>query len=179
VSTAQPIVPGPSHLEIVIAIAKLKLHNLPCSAQIPAELIQAEGELLLSVIHKLLCSIWNKKELPDQWKESNIVPFHKKANKTDCSNNRRISLLSASYKMLSNILLSKLSQYIDEVIENHQCGFRHNRSTTDQIFRIRQILEKKREYSETVLQLFIDFKKVYDSVRKEVFRIFSYSLRCP
>jgi hypothetical protein len=33
---------------------------------------------------------------------------------------------------------------------------------------IRQILEKKREYSETVHQLFIDFKKIYDSVKREV-----------
>jgi sorting nexin-29 len=39
---------------------------------------------------------------------------------------------------------------------------------TDQIFYIRQILEKKWEYNGTVHQLFIDFKKAYDSVRREV-----------
>jgi hypothetical protein len=43
-----------------------------------------------------------------------------------------------------------------------------NRSTTDHIFCIRQILEIKWEYNETVQQLFIDFKKAYDSVRREV-----------
>jgi hypothetical protein len=31
-----------------------------------------------------------------------------------------------------------------------------------------QILEKRREYNGTVYQLFIDFRKVYDSVRREV-----------
>ena len=51
---------------------------------------------------------------------------------------------------------------------DHQCGFRRNRSTTDHIFCIRQILEKKWEYNEAVHQLFTDFKKVYDSVRREV-----------
>jgi sorting nexin-29 len=51
---------------------------------------------------------------------------------------------------------------------HHQYGFRPNRSTTDQIFYIRQILEKKWEYNGTVHQLFIDFKKAYDSVRSEV-----------
>jgi hypothetical protein len=75
------------------------------------------------------------------------------------SNYRGISLLSISYKMLSNILLSRLSPYIDEIIGDHQCGFRCNRSTTDQLFCIRQILEKKWEYNETVHQLFVDFKK--------------------
>jgi sorting nexin-29 len=35
---------------------------------------------------------------------------------------------------------------------------------TDQIFYIQQILEKKWEYNGMVYQLFIDFKKAYDSV---------------
>jgi hypothetical protein len=69
--------------------------------------------------------------------------------------------------MLSNILLSRLIPYGDEIIGDHQCGFRRNRSTTDQIFYNRQILEKKWEYNGTVHQLFIDFKKAYDSVRRE------------
>jgi hypothetical protein len=50
---------------------------------------------------------------------------------------------------------------------DHQCGVRRNRSTTDQILCIRQILEKKCEHNGTVHQLFIDFKKAYDSVRRE------------
>ena len=34
-------------------------------------------------IHKLIVSIWNKEELPEEWKESIIVPIHKKGDKTD------------------------------------------------------------------------------------------------
>ena len=41
-------------------------------------------------------------------------------------------------------------------------------STTDRIFCIHQILEKKWEYKEAVQQLFIDFMKAYNSVRREV-----------
>jgi hypothetical protein len=40
-------------------------------------------------------------------------------------------------------------------------------STTDHIFCIRQIHEKKWEHNETVHQLFIDFKRAYDLVRRE------------
>ena len=36
------------------------------------------------------------------------------------------------------------------------------------LFFIRQMLEKKWEYNEEVHQLFIEFKKAYDSVRREV-----------
>jgi hypothetical protein len=168
VHMAEPLVPGPSHLEVEIAIAKLKKYKSPGSDQIRTELIEAGGEILLSAIHKLINSVWNKEELPDQWKESIIVPIHKKGDKTDCNNYRRISLLSASYKILWTILLSSLSSCIDGIIGDYQCGFQRNRSTTDQIFCISQILEKQWEYNETVHQLFVDFKKAYDSVRREV-----------
>jgi hypothetical protein len=96
------------------------------------------------------------------------VPVHKKSDKPDCNEYRGISLLSTSYKILSTILLSESNPYIDEIIGSHRCGFQNNRSLTDQILCIRQILEKKWEYNETVHQLFIDFKKAYDSVRREV-----------
>jgi hypothetical protein len=102
----------PSPFEVESAIAKLKRYKSPGSDQILAELIQAGGEILRSKIHNLITSIWHTEKLPDQWKESIIVPIHKKGDKTDCSNYWRISLLSTSYKILSNILLPRLSPYI-------------------------------------------------------------------
>jgi len=47
---------------------------------------------------------------------------------------------------------------------DHQRRFRHNRSTSHQIFCIRQMLEK----NWTLHQLFIDVKKTFDPARKEV-----------
>jgi hypothetical protein len=67
------------------------------------------------------------------------VPIHEKGDKTDCNNYRVISLLSISYKILLNIILSRLSLYMDEIIGDHQCGFQCNISTADQLFCIRQI----------------------------------------
>jgi hypothetical protein len=57
---------------------------------------------------------------------------------------------------------------MDEITGDRHCRFRCNRSTIDQIFCIRKILEKKWEYNETVHQLFIEFNKAYDSVKREV-----------
>jgi len=75
------------------------------------------------------------------------------------------------YKILLNILLSRLTTHAEEIIGDHQFGFWHNRSTTDPIFCIHQILEKKWEYKEAVHQLLSDFKKVYDSVREGLYNI--------
>ena len=87
----------------------------------------------------------NKEELPEVWKESIIAPVYKKGDKTDCSNYRGISLLSTMYKILSNILLSRLTPDGEEIFGDHQCGFRPNISTTDHIFCILQKLVKKWE----------------------------------
>jgi hypothetical protein len=57
VHTAEPLVPGPNHLEVEIVVAKLKKYKSPGSDQIPAELIQAGGETLLSALHKLINSV--------------------------------------------------------------------------------------------------------------------------
>jgi hypothetical protein len=96
--TAESLVLVPSPFEVQIAVVKLKRYKLPGCDQIPAELTQAGDETLRSDIHKLINSIWNREELPDQWKESIIVPIHKKGDKTGCSKYRGISLPSTSYK---------------------------------------------------------------------------------
>ncbi|KAJ4435513.1 hypothetical protein ANN_18129 [Periplaneta americana] len=75
-----------------------------------------------------------------------------RSGNTNCSNFRGISLLLTSYKILSNIFLRRLTPYVDEIIGDHQCGFRRNRSTIDQIFCIRQIMEKKWEYKEHAIR---------------------------
>ena len=81
--------------------------------------------------------------MPEEWKESSFVPVYKKGDKTDCSNYGGISVLSTTYKILSNILRSRLTPYAEENTGGHQRGFRRNRSTADRIFCIHQVLEKK------------------------------------
>jgi hypothetical protein len=83
---AEPLVPEPSLVELEIAIGKLKMCKSLGTDQILAELIKAGGEILCIEIHKLICSIWNKEELPQQWKESIIVPLHKEGDKSNCNN---------------------------------------------------------------------------------------------
>jgi len=104
-------VPELSAFELAVATVKLKRHKSPGTDQIPAKLIKAVGRTISSEIHKLINSIWNKTELPEEWKESIIVSIYKNGNKTDCSNYRGISLLPTTNKILSNILLSRLTPY--------------------------------------------------------------------
>jgi hypothetical protein len=99
IHTAEPLVPWPSSSEAEIGIEKLKMCKSKVIDQIPAVLIQPGGNTLRSEIHKLINCIWNKEELPEQWKESIIVPIYKKGVRTHCSNYLGISLLLTSYKI--------------------------------------------------------------------------------
>jgi hypothetical protein len=110
---AEPSVPEPSLVKVEIAIGKLKRYKSSGTDWSPAKLIKAGGETTCSKIHKLIHSVWNKEELSQQWKESVIV---------------------------SNILLARLTPYVNEIIGDHQCRFSFNKCTTDQIFYICQIL---------------------------------------
>jgi hypothetical protein len=97
--TAEPFVPEPSASKVEVAIGKLKRYKSPGVDHIPAERIQTAVETLRSEIHKLTKLIWNKEELPHQWKELTVVPINRKDDKTDCSNYRGISVLSTSFKI--------------------------------------------------------------------------------
>jgi hypothetical protein len=66
IHTAEPLVPKPSLFEVEIVIGKLKSYKFPDTDQIPAEFIKVGGEKLRSEISRLVSSIWNKEELPQQ-----------------------------------------------------------------------------------------------------------------
>jgi hypothetical protein len=84
------------------------------------EMIQAKGEMLWFEIHKLIDSICNKEELPEQWIKSIIV--YKKGKELTAVIIMGYQCYTA-YKILPNVLLSSLSPYVDDNIENHLCGF--------------------------------------------------------
>jgi hypothetical protein len=61
----------PNSSEAETATAKFKLYKTPDTDQIPAELIQTRG----SEIHKLINSVWNKEQLPEQWNSLLMYQF--------------------------------------------------------------------------------------------------------
>ena len=73
--------PEPSAFEFELAIEKLKRNKWPGIDQIPSELIKAGVRAIHCEIHKLINSIWHKEDLPEEWKESIIVPVYKKGDK--------------------------------------------------------------------------------------------------
>jgi hypothetical protein len=62
IHTPEWLVRSPNHCEVEIAIAKLKKYKCLGSDQILAKVIQARGETLVTAVHKIINSIWDKEE---------------------------------------------------------------------------------------------------------------------
>ena len=81
-------------------------------------------------------------------------------------NYRGISLLSVLGKVLTLtlILLERLQAIIEPQLVERQCGFRKGRGTVDQIWVVRQVVERATGYRTPVFMCFVDLTKAYDSV---------------
>lgn len=74
--------------------------------------------------------------------------------------------------VLSYCIMDRIKPIAEKILWDYQFIFRPNRSTTYQIFSLRQIFKKSWEFYKSLCVLFVDFKKAYDSVyRQSLFNI--------
>lgn len=83
---------------------------------------------------------------------------------------RGIALACVSYKLYCNILNERLVQWIDDnnILVDEQNGFRQNRSTIDQLSSLTNIIEVRKKLRKSTFCAFIDFKKAYDTINRNI-----------
>ena len=91
--------------------------------EITAELMKAGGQTIIFKLTTLLNTCWTNKMVSDEWSKGIIVKLPKKGNLTDCNNWRGICLLTILGKILSTILLKRLSLAVDVTLREEQAGF--------------------------------------------------------
>ena len=69
--------------------------------------------------------------------------------------------------MYAKCLERRCRQIVEPALEDGQCGFRPGRSTTDQIFTLKQIFEKSWEYAKDLFACFVDLEKAYDRIPRD------------
>ena len=91
---------------------------------IPAELFQTLKQDAVKVLHSLCQQMWKIQQWPQDWKRSVFIPIPKKDNAKECSNYRRIALISHASKVMLKILQARLQQYVNCELPDVQAGFR-------------------------------------------------------
>jgi hypothetical protein len=159
----------PSRGEIDLAISKMKNYKAPGPDNIQAELIRYGGVTLLDELEHLYKQIWEEEKLPEAWKKGIITIVPKSGDLSVCSNNRGITLLSVALKILNRIIVSRITPGLEQVLRDNQAGFRHGRSCSEQIFVVRHLFERCREFSNhPIFACFVDYKAAFDSVDRTI-----------
>ena len=117
---------------------------------IPVELFQSLKDDAVKVLHSICQQIWKSQQWPQDWKTPVFIPIPKKGSAKECSNYRKIALISHTSKVMLKILQARLQQYVNCELLDVQAGFRKGRGTRDQIANIRWIIEKAREFQKNI-----------------------------
>ena len=111
------------------------------------------------------------------WKKG-LVKVFKKGDLHERNNWRGATLRHVISKIFCRMLLERIEKGVDKKLRKDQAGFRPERSTFEQIFILRNILEQANECREG-LYAHLDFKKAFDSVHRESLWNIMRSYRIP
>ena len=109
------------------AISLLKTGKASGPDEIPAEAIKADMDTSIEMLYHLIGKIWDTYEITIGWKEGYLVNIAKKGDLQECKNYRGIMLLSVPGKVLYRIILERLKNEVDNILRDHQAGFRQDR----------------------------------------------------
>ena len=158
----------PTKEEVRKAVARLKSFKAAGPDGIVAEVLKAGGEPVVEWIWRILQKVWNQEQIIDEWRTSIIVPLFKKGDAELCDNYRGISLLSIPSKVLAKILYRRIEAVVEPQLHEAQCGFRRGRGCVDQIFNLKECISMSRQKDKPLFMCFIDLRKAYDSVNREL-----------
>ena len=109
---------------------------------IPSELRKNGGEATTTLLTAIWQKIWETKGWPKEWTQSLVIPLPKKDTLKQCQYYRTINLISHPSKIMLRVILIRLKVKAEELLAEEQEGFKPGRSTVEQIFNSRVIVEK-------------------------------------
>jgi hypothetical protein len=130
--------------------------------------LKSGGDTMEKLIHRYVVAAWRSGKAPQLWKCATIVPVYKrKGERCRRGNHRGIHLLSIAGKVYTTILRQRLKAHRDIRTRDNQAGFRSGRGCVDQIFTLRQLIERRLVYGKPFVIVFVDFAAAFDSVHRE------------
>ena len=121
-----------------------------------------------SQIAPSLCSLFSKSlrcgVLPDDWKLANIVPVHKRDEKSYVQNYRPISLLPLTSKVLERCIFHHIKHHVFQKINPIQHGFAPRKSCTTQLIEVFEQIGRKLDDGKQMDVIYLDMSKAFDKV---------------
>ena len=86
-------------------------------------------DLIAKFVAENFNSCFNECEFPSELKHPDIVPIHKKKDKSDKCSYRPVSVLSNCSKVYENLIYNQFYQYFENILFPSHCEFRKEYST--------------------------------------------------
>ena len=108
--------------------------------------------------------------LLNQGKMAEVIPIHKRRDKSECDNYIPISLISYISKLIGKTVHERLYSFLElePLLFEGQFGFRNNRSTTNALIDITERIRDACDKGFCAYGAFLDFKKAFDTVNYEI-----------
>ena len=125
-------------------------------------------ETSLLIILDILNKIWRTGDFPDSWREATIIPIPKPGKDPSKPTNCPISLTRCLCKTMERMINARLVWFLEKhgLISKFQSGFRHNRSTVDQLIRLESFIRDGFIRGHHVVSVFFDLEKAYNTTWK-------------
>ena len=137
--------------------------------------------VLMPYLHILFSKVFESSYFPSVWSVGEMIPLHKKGDKSNVDNYRGITLLSTLGKLFTRLLNNRLTDWAEtySVFIEAQAGFRENMSTVDNIFVLHGLITHFLNNSKRLFCSFIDFSKAFDYVVRDIlwFKLIQYGVR--
>ena len=161
--------PEPTINDIVCIIKSLRSKSCSIDDFAPS-IIKQNAYLLAQPIRSIFLQSISEGSFPELLKKANIIPLYKKGSKSDVNNYRPIALLNVFSKIMEKIMKKYLVDYINtnNIISQSQYGFQKGKSTQDALLKFSELIHKNLDKSNSVLSVFIDFSKAFDTVPHEL-----------
>lgn len=166
-----PLLDNPITLnEVEVVVKNLKRGKAVGVDGIFNEVFKYGGSQATKSLWKLYDYIFQNEDFPTDWSRGIIFPLFKggpNEYRYDPNKYRGITLLSIVGKTYTAILNNRISNYLENngILVDEQAGFRKNRSTTDQLFILTEIILNRRP--KPTYAAFIDITKAYDRVWRD------------
>ncbi|MCU7859181.1 MAG: endonuclease/exonuclease/phosphatase family protein, partial [Candidatus Thiodiazotropha sp. (ex Lucinoma kastoroae)] len=157
--------------EILDTIRNMAERKAPGPDEIAPFMIKRAGDNLTLALLTLYNRVFFMGKLPKKWLKATIVPIPKcRKNCIEVTQFRPISLLSVVGKILEAVVNKRLGETCErmEWLPTFQNGFRKGRSTLNNLIVLQQKIHATFKKKEIMLAVFLDIKKAYDCVNREL-----------
>ena len=139
---------------------------------IPNEFYKEGGEKISNIIHHLCGQIIEDEEVIVKWNTVKVTLLHKggKKSKKEIQNYRPVAVVNTIANTFGGIIKKKLERIVEneKIISDEQNGFRRDRRGTDNLYLMREIIDKAKRDGKEVYCAFLDLEKAYDTVNRDI-----------